>query len=161
MTTRCQRCRRVLFTVLLLAAWPPQAGFGAEQPPGGVGIAELVRPGDIVTVTPWIGRKVTGQVETTDECSLELRTARQFLTVPLSAIKTLRRHQPRPDNPGAKAMEDIASHCEEIACLPAAFAFLGFGAAIQGFDGLAHPPKVVYRAKRPLYPAVRGRPKPP
>jgi hypothetical protein len=52
-------------------------------------------------------------------------------------------------NKGAAALMEIADGCHDIECLPAGLFYIGLGWAIQGFGDLGHPPKIVYRGKRP------------
>ena len=112
-------------------------------------LAAILKPGDAISVTPWSGKKQTGQVTATTDCSLALRTAKRSIDMPFTSIKTVRRHQRQPVNPGARAVLNVANDCQDISCTHVALAFVGVAAAIQGFDRLAHPPRVVYRAKKP------------
>ncbi len=60
-----------------LTAWPAfaECGNGSEMT-GNASLATIVQPGDAVTVTPWSGRKQTGQVTAVTDCLLLLRTAK-------------------------------------------------------------------------------------
>ena len=60
-----------------LSAWPAfaECGNGSEMT-GNASLATIVQPGDAVTVTPWSGRKQTGQVTAVTDCLLLLRTAK-------------------------------------------------------------------------------------
>ena len=110
-------------------------------------LADAVKPGDVITVTPWSGRKQTGQATAITDSSLVIRTAKQSIDMPLQSIKTVRRHR-RHSSEGAEALLNGANDCREISCAHATLAFVGIAAVVNRFDRLVHPPKVVYRAKK-------------
>ena len=112
-------------------------------------MADTVKPGDTITVTPWAGAKQTGQVLAITDCSLVVRTAKQSIDIPLASIKTVRRHQRQPVGRGAGTVLAVANECQDISCAHVALGFVGIAAVIDGFDRLFHPPQVVYRAKKP------------
>ena len=112
-------------------------------------LADVVKPGDVITVTPWSGRKQTGQATAITDGSLFIRTAKQSIDIPLQSIKTVRRHR-RLANEGADALLNGANDCREISCAHATVAFVGIAAVVHGLDRLIHPPKVVYRASSPV-----------
>jgi hypothetical protein len=112
-------------------------------------LAEVVKPGDVVSVTPWSGGKQTGQATAITDCSLVVRTPKGLLDMPFETIKTVSRHR-RAASDDTKALLNVADDCREISCAHAALAFVGIAAAVRGFDRLVHPPKVVYRAKKRL-----------
>jgi hypothetical protein len=111
-------------------------------------LARSVKSGDLVSVTRWSGGKARGQVLAVSAGSLSLRTATGTLDLPEAAIKTVRRHQPRKPSAAAGVVLEIASICDEAACVPAALAYVGVAAVIQGIGDLTRPSKVVYRAPR-------------
>ena len=133
-----------------LTAWPAfaECGNGSEMT-GNASLATIVQPGDAVTVTPWSGRKQTGQVTAVTDCLLLLRTAKHSIDMPFASIKTVRRHQGQPITGGAGALLSAANECQDLSCTHVALAFVGVAAMMQGFDRLVHPPRVVYRAKKP------------
>jgi hypothetical protein len=154
MGTSSRRRRYVLWITLALAVLPSPLFAGGPQVQAPVSLAGLVTAGDTVTVTLWTGGKFKAAVVGATDCRLVLRTETLTWTVQLPEIKTLRRHELRPDNPGATVMLEIADSCNQAECVPAALFYLGMGAAIQGLDELSHPPKVVYRASRRLAPVA-------
>ena len=125
---------------LQVSSWP---AFAECAKP----LADIVKPGDVITVTAWSGRKQTGQTTAITDGSVVIRTAKQSLEMPLESVKTVRRHR-RPASEGAEALLNVANDCREISCAHAMLAFVGIAAAVQGFDRLVHPPEVVYRAKK-------------
>jgi hypothetical protein len=138
----------VLCVTLALAVLPSPLFADGPQVQAPVSLAELVTAGDVVIVTLWAGGKFKAAVVGATACGLVLRTEALTWTVQLPEIKTLRRHETRPENPGTKVMLEIASSCEQPECALGALFYVGVGAAIQGLDELSHPPKVVYRASR-------------
>ena len=131
----------------------PARPIPASEISANASLADIVKPGDAVTVTPWAGAKQTGQVIAITDCSLVVRTAKQSIDMPLASIKTLRRHQRAPTGRGAGAVLTVANECQGISCAHVALGFVGIAAGIDGFDRLVHPPRVIYRAKKP--PAAR------
>jgi hypothetical protein len=134
---------------LLLTACLPVSIARGDQPRPATSPAGVVHAGDIVTVTPWIGRRVTGRLTALAECEMWLASNGQVVRVPFGAVKTLRHHEVRQPNKGAETMLEIADQCRDVECLPAGLFYLGLGAAIHGLDELGHQPKIVYRGKRP------------
>jgi hypothetical protein len=133
-----------------LVAWPAFAECGnGSGMTGDASLAAILKPGDAISVTPWSGRKQSGQVTAITDCSLALRTEKHSVEMPFASIKTVRRHQHQTVNPGAATVMNVANQCEDISCTHVALAFVGVAAAIQGFDRLVHPPQVIYRAKKP------------
>ena len=124
-----------------------RADVGIGQDPAASALADTIEPGDVVTITPWSGRKMTGRVTSVTACSLQLQTAKSSLPVMLTLVKTVRLHPKRKINPGAKATREFADRCREHSCSHSALAAAGMAALARGFDTLAHPPKVVYRAR--------------
>ena len=80
----------------------PSAGMAARWP-GDASLAAIVKPGDAVSVTPWSGRKQTGQVTAVADCPLALRTEKHSVEMPFASIKTVRRHQGQTITGGAGA----------------------------------------------------------
>jgi hypothetical protein len=126
--------------VLQVSSWPAFAECGNL-------LAEVVKPGDVISVTPWSGGKHTGQATAITDCSLVIRTAKGLIDVPIETIKTVRRHQ-RAASEDAEALLNVANDCRGVSCARATLAFVGIAAVVRGFDRLVHPPKVVYRAKK-------------
>ena len=131
----------------------PARPIPASEISANASLADIVKPGGAVTVTPWAGAKQTGQVIAITDCSLVVRTAKRSIGMPLGSIKTVRRHQRPPAGRGAGTVLTVANECQDISCTHVALAFVGIAAVIDGFDRLVHPPQVVYRAKKP--PAAR------
>ena len=112
-------------------------------------LTKVVRAGDVVTVTVKSGgRKKQAQVVDLNSCVLTVRSGGRHIELPLADVKTVRKHAPRKINPGASVVLDMADDCDQIGCAPAALAFVGIAAAVQGIANLAHPPKVAYRASK-------------
>ena len=108
-------------------------------------LAEVVRPGDTVTVTPTSGLRRQGVVVDLKPDAIVLRKDGSDITIALTTVKTVRLHQRREVNPMAKAMFDVAETCNDMSCAIGVLVCVGIGAAAQGIDDLAHPAKVVYR----------------
>ena len=131
--------------VLLIVALALVAPAAAVAQPPDERLANVVRPGDTVTITPTSGLRRQGVVVDLRPDAMVLRKGDTHVVIPLTTVKTVRLHQRRELNPMAKAMYDIAGTCNEVSCAIGALVYVGIGAAAQGIDELAHPAKVVYR----------------
>jgi hypothetical protein len=118
-------------------------------------IVSGVKRGDIVAVTRWSKGRVKGQVAGVTACSLLLRTASTMVEIAAAEIKTIRRYAPPKENSGARTILQVAAQCDEAACAPAALAYVGVAALIQGFQDLSRPPRIVYRGRRTTGPQGR------
>jgi hypothetical protein len=135
-----------MILALLLGATVAFAATDAQD--GAVRIAPTVKPGDTIAVTRWSGAKVKGQVMEATECSIVIRTRHTAVEVPHTAIKTVRRYSPPQQTRSARAMFEIAEHCEQVECAPSALAYVGLAALFQGFRDLGRQPEIVYRGVR-------------
>ena len=158
MTSQLPRTSGIAVAALLLLVSGGGQGAWAQQAPEPPQLSDLVQAGDLVTITPWNGHRFSGEVVYVTTCDFDVRVAKGFVTVPLSSLKTLRQHRRREPNKAAAFMLDTANNCHDIDCLPGSLFYAGLAAAVQGVDDLGHPPKVVYRAKRPLPAGACGTP---
>ena len=131
--------------VLLIVAFALVAPAAAVAQRPDERLAEVVRPGDTVTVTPTCSLRQQGVVVDLRPDAMVLRKGDTHVIIPLTTVKTVRLHQRREPNPMAKAMFGVAETCNEVNCAIGALVYVGIGAAAQGIDDLAHPPIVVYR----------------
>lgn len=150
MASRLHPTTTIFLAALLLCASHGQAAVPRQQAP--VTLSSLVKVGDVVTVTPWAGHKFSGEVVDVWECSFDVRRGDGTVTVPMSGLKTLRRHPPRRPNEAVGFMVEVAEQCNSVECAPASLLWIGLAASVQGIDDLFHQPRVVYRARRPVPP---------
>jgi hypothetical protein len=157
-TMACVRRSHVLALVLGLAVGAPAAFAEDSESKGSPTIAGVVKPGDTVAVTRWSGGKLKGQVVEVTACSLVLRAVDSRVDIPADAIKTVRRYPHRRQDPGARAMLDLAADCQHAGCAPETAAVVGIAALFKGFHDLGRRAKIVYRGKRdrPAAPACAG-----
>ncbi len=155
------RVRRshVLMLVLGLLLVPPAAFAAVSDAKGTTALADVVKVGDTVAVTPWSGGKLKGQVVDVTACSLVLRAAGESILIQAAAIKTLRRYPPRKQTPDPKAMLGAAASGQHTGYAPETLALLGVAAVFEGIHHLARKREVVYRgtrtrAARPACPAA-------
>ena len=146
------RRSQILLLVLGVILAAP-AAFAADADAKGAAMTSVVRTGDTVAVTRWVGGKVKGEVVEATRCSLVLRAAGKRIAIPTAAIKTIRRHASRQQSPDPKAMLDVAANGDRSGYAPETVALIGVAALFKGIHDLGRKPEIVYRGTRDLSPA--------
>jgi hypothetical protein len=123
----------------------PNAFANSPEATNFAALAEVLKTGDLIAVTPWSGKKLKGQLVEVTDCSIRLRTAGTALSIESAAIKTVRRYPPKAR--AAKSAWGAVERCDRVECAPTTLAVVGVAALVKSLRD-AGGAEIVYRGSR-------------
>jgi hypothetical protein len=138
------RRSRVLSGALAVLLAAPNAFANSLEVKDFASLAEILKTGDVIAVTPWSGKKLKGRLVEVTECSIRLRTDGKALSLAAGAVKTVRRYPPQQR--AAKVTWGAVEQCDRLECAPTTLAVIGVAALVKSFRD-AGGAKIVYRGR--------------
>jgi hypothetical protein len=138
------RRSRILSGVLAVLLAAPIAFANSLEAKNFAPLAEVLKTGDVIAVTPRSGKKLKGRLVEVTECSIRLRTDGKALNIAAGAVKTVRRYPPQQR--AAKVTWGAVEQCDRLECASTTLAVIGAAALVKSIRD-AGGAKIAYRGR--------------